>query len=96
MRTDPIAFKQLFTVDTPGFPSLPLVADYRATYKAKFREWGEVKIGDKWYVCSPYKNWKSILYVKYKDASTGWELDATKTSEIVEGTLSGFAGSWSE
>jgi hypothetical protein len=90
----------IFCIDGPGYGNdaggLPYTADYRYTHKAKFQQWVEVEIAGKWYVCSPYKDWRSIMHVKYKDATDGWVYDASKTNEIVVGTITGFAGSWSE
>lgn len=88
--------KNIFVIDGPGHNSLPYTQNYRYTQKGKFREWVEVKIGDDWFVCSPYCEWRMIMHVKFKDAATGWIEDASKTNEIVPGTISGFAGSWSE
>lgn len=88
--------KQIFEIDGPGCQGLPYTANYRFTYKGKFQDWGEVKIGTKWYVCSKYKNWRSIMHIKYQDAQQGWIEDASKTNEIVTGTISGWANSWPE
>jgi len=90
--------KYLFTEDSAGRDNLPLTANFRCTHKGKFREWVEVKIGGKWYVCSMYFYWYSILHVKYKDATDGWVKDATKTNQILRGfgPLIGFAEDWTE
>ena len=88
--------KQIFNIDGPGIYGLQYTTNYRFTYKGKFRQWVEVKIGGKWYVCSPYKDWRSIMHIKFKDSTDGWIYDASKTNEVVLGTISGFAGSWSE
>ncbi len=88
--------KYLFSLDAPGFLALLYNEDFRCAKKSKYREWVEVKIGTKWYVCSLYKEWRQIMHLKFQDATTGWIEDTSKTNEIVEGTISGFAGSWSE
>ena len=36
------------------------------------------------------------MHVKFQDTTAGWVEDTSKTNEIVLGTISGFAGSWSE
>jgi hypothetical protein len=87
---------EIFSIDSPGRNYLPYTSSYRYTQKAKFREWVEVKIGTKWYVCSPYKEWRMIMHVKFQDGTSGWVEDTSKTNEIVLGTISGFAGTWSE
>jgi len=92
--------KEIFSIDGPGWgdsgSGLPYTAGYKYSEKNKFREWVQVKIGTKWYVCSPYKEWRSIMHIKFQDATAGWVEDTSKTNEIVVGTISGFAGSWSE
>ena len=93
---------QLFEVDAPGYghssAGLNYTAGHRCTMKAKFQDWMEIKIGSNWYVCSKYKNWRTIMHVKYQDATAGWVEDTTKTNEVVEdhGPLTGFSGTWSE
>jgi hypothetical protein len=87
---------EIFSIDGPGRNYLPYTSGYRYTQKGKFREWVEVKIGTKWYVCSPYKEWRMIMHVKFQDATSGWVEDTSTTNEIVLGTISGFAGTWSE
>jgi hypothetical protein len=61
---------------------------------------GIVRAISKYVLCPPispkYKMWRSIMHLKYKDAIDRWVKDTTKTNEVVEGTISGFAGSWSE
>jgi len=88
--------KRIFVIDAPGRYALYHQTGYTFTYKAKFREWVEVKVGDNWYVCSPYKQWRSIIHSKYDDVQEKWIYDTSKTNEICPGTIDGFAGSWSE
>ena len=88
--------KELFSIDCPGGFDLPYTSGFKYSQKAKFREWVEVEIGGKWYVCSPYKEWRMIMHVKFQDATAGWVHDASKTNEIVLGSIGGWAGSWSE
>lgn len=88
--------KEIFSIDCPGSLDLPYTAGFKYNQKAKFREWVEVKIGTNWYVCSPYKEWRMIMHVKFQDATNGWVEDTSKTNEIVVGTIDGWAGSWSE
>jgi hypothetical protein len=87
---------EIFAIDGPGCLSLDYEANYRASQKVKARNWIEVNIGGKWYVCSPYKHWRSIMHVKFQDATTGWVEDTSKTNEIIVGTIDGFSSSWSE
>ncbi len=91
---------EILEIDGPGHGSsnggLEYLDNYRFTMKAKFQDWVEVSIGSYWYVCSKYKNWRSIMHVKYEDATSGWVQDASKTNLIDSGTISGFAGDWSE
>jgi len=87
---------QIFEIDGPGFDGLPYTNGFRYAEKNKFQDWVEVRIGGKWYVCSPNKYWRSIMHIKYKDAQSGWIEDAGKTNEVVEGTIEGWAGEWSE
>lgn len=88
----------IFVNDNPGEPAVGSSNDAgkRYTYKAKFREWVQVTIGGKVYVCSPYVNWRSIIHAKFQDATTGWVWDATKTTEIVPGTIENWPNTWSE
>ena len=88
--------KAILEIDGPGRAGLPYTANYRFTYKAKFQDWVEMKIGENWYVCSKYKNWRCIMHVKYQDATAGWVKDSGKTNEVVVGTITGWANSWSE
>jgi len=92
--------KKIFVIDCPGWGDsnggLSYTMGYKYSEKNKFREWVEVKIGNDWFVCSQYREWRSIMHVKFEDAATGWIEDTSKTNEIVVGTISGFAGSWSE
>ena len=87
--------KQIVEIDGPGSDGLSYTAGYRFSMKAKFQDWVEVNIGGKWYVCSNYKNWYSIMHVKYKNADE-WEQDSTKTNEIVEGYIGGWPNTWTE
>ncbi|MHC4867921.1 MAG: hypothetical protein ACYTEX_27945 [Planctomycetota bacterium] len=95
-RTQNTGCKEIFVIDGPGAEGLPYLTGYKYSLKGKYREWVQVKIGSKWFVCSPYKEWRCIIHVKYKDATNGWVYDTSSTNEIVLGTISGFAGSWSE
>ena len=88
--------KEIFIIDSPGRLDLPYTAGFKYNQKAKLRNWVELKIGGNWYVCSPYKEWRMIMHVKFQDDTAGWVEDASKTNEIVPGTISGFAESWSE
>jgi hypothetical protein len=88
--------KEIFVIDGPGGFPLTYTTGYKYSEKNKFREWVEINIGGKWYVCSPDKEWRSIMHIKFQDATAGWVEDTSKTNEIVLGTISGFAGSWSE
>jgi hypothetical protein len=92
--------KKIFVIDCPGWGDsnggLSYTMGYKYSEKNKFREWVEVKIGNDWFVCSQYREWCSIMYVKFEDAANGWIEDTSKTNEIVVGTISGFASSWSE
>jgi hypothetical protein len=88
----------IFVIDNPGEEVVGSVNDAgkRYIYKAKFHEWVQVTIGGKVYVCSPYVNWRSIIHTKCPDNTTGWIWDTTKTTEIVTGTIDGWAETWSE
>ncbi len=88
--------KWLFSQDAPGYRTLSLNPDWRFCFKGKFREWAEVKIGPRWYVVSGYKEWRVVLHGKYQNATIGWVTDTTQTNEVVEGSLEGFAESWTE
>lgn len=88
--------KKIFVIDGPGYLLLPYTADYRYTQKGKFREWVEVKIGNNWFVCSQYREWRMIMHIRFEDAAIGWIEETSKMNEVVVGTLSGFADSWSE
>ena len=87
---------QLFTADPPGAENGPANNTDTYTYKSKFREWVEVKIGSKWYVCSPYNYWRSIEHVKSNAGATAWIAVPGATNEIVTGTITGFANTWAE
>jgi hypothetical protein len=86
----------LFVIDGPGYGDLPPEADYKYAEKSKFRDWVQVKIAGKWYVCSPYKHWRVVTHAKYDAANGRWVLDNEKVNEVVEGTLEGFSDSWSD
>jgi len=45
--------KNLYSVDRSGVGYIP-EAYKRFTIKGKYREWVEIKIGNKWYVASEY------------------------------------------
>lgn len=81
---------RIFTMDSPGLDNLPLAAGATRTLKGKFREWVEIKIGTKWYVCSNYYHWRAIMHVKYQDNNVGWVPDGQKVNEVLPGTINGF------
>jgi hypothetical protein len=89
----------LFVIDGPGFgdpnSGLPYTDQCRFSWKSKFHEWIEVKIGGKWYVCSPYKNWRCIMHLEFKGQQEGW-WQGNGINEIVPGTIQGFAADWND
>ena len=91
---------KIFVIDGPGYggfvSGLPYTSGFRFSYKTKFHEWVQIKIGSKWYVCSPYLEWRTIMHVIYSSAVSHWIKDTSKTNEVVTGTISGFANTWSE
>jgi hypothetical protein len=92
---------QIFETDTPGRSALQYNSGHRFSYKAKFQQWVEVNIGEKWYVCSPYLNSRSIMHVKFDDATNKWirDPDPNKANEIVTGwgpLDNSWPNSWSE
>jgi hypothetical protein len=94
----------LFVIDGPGHGSeeggLGYTTGYKASFKGKFREWIEVKTGQgtyaRWFVCSPYLQWRAIQHLEFIDQGTGWGMDGDCTNEAVTGTLDGFSGSWTD
>ena len=54
----------------------------------------EVKIGSRWYVCSPYIDWKHLLHAKYVDEEQGWDIDDMRENYLIKGTFEGFANDW--
>jgi len=89
----------IMVIDGPGFgdanAGLPYTAQCRFNWKSKFHEWIEVKIGGKWYVCSPYKDWRCIMHLEFKGQQQGWGY-ANGINEIVPGTIGGFAHDWND
>ena len=81
-------------VDAPGFRSLPIEPGSTCALKLKAREWMEAGIGDRWYPISSYVYWRCILHAKYNEEDETWVFEAD--SEIVQGTISDFAGTWSD
>lgn len=65
------------------------------TLKASMREWMEVSIGGKWYVCSDYKPWHSIMHAK-NDSSQNTLWHWIGVNEIVTGEIQGNSSSWGE
>jgi hypothetical protein len=90
------ALKPLFSIDGPGHPQLPHTAGFRFSYKGKFQEWMEVKIGDDWYVASFKKNWRLRMFIKYDGGTSKWIEDTTKKNEVVAGSLTGWSSTWAE
>ena len=94
------SLKDIFQIDAPGNEALSNTAVQngdRYVFKGKLREWAEVRIGNQWFVCSPYKYWHAILYTKFDGASGHWGFDSSKTSEVLPGIggLTGHPTSWS-
>ena len=87
--------KEIFQNDAPGGCQLDFAGGPNAfEQKGKFREWVEVKIGTKWYVCSAYKPWHVILH---GDRVGGhWRLTPNTVNEVLpgDGGYNGFAGTW--
>ena len=86
----------IFSVDGPGPIGVPTAANDTYSYKGKFREWNEVEIGGKWYVCSEYIFWRSIMHLKPNEDVTRWIGKEDTENEIVRGTIEGFADTWVE
>lgn len=86
----------LYTVDVPGPGSNPLAHTDTYTYKGKWHEWAEVQIGGKWYICSDYIYWRSIMHLKSNAAGTRWIDKPGTVNEVVRGTIDGWANTWSE
>jgi hypothetical protein len=88
----------IFREDAPGYDGLACLENWRYSTKNKFREWVEVKIGDKWYVCSPYLYWRMIMHLKYDNVNSTWIPDNQKVNEIVPETIDGFPATdnWQE
>ena len=88
--------EELFSIDGPGSLILSYIDGFGYSMKGKFREWVEVKVGNRWYICSPYKNWRCVVHLLYQDEEHGYVQDQSHDNEGVPGTIGGFAGSWGE
>jgi hypothetical protein len=90
----------IMRMDGPGFTGLPNIANYLVTGKGKFREWLEVKIGEKWYVISEPVTWHNIYHIAYNvDNDNHWGFVAGSVNRVLEGDggLLGFAhDNWGE
>jgi len=88
--------KRLYSFANRGLLLLaatPPEGQREAIWMMKAREWVEVKIGSKWYVVSPWIDWRQVLQAKFTPG-VGWDVDGTKDNYLQKGTFSDFAEDW--
>lgn len=91
--------------DSPsGGWKFPVPDGCTATWKKKFTEWLEVKIGSKWYILSQPQLWHAIGHVKFDTASGHWQFvpdtkdkvnnEVRKDASEDQCPLKGFSDGW--